>query len=96
MYFSGFFSVTFDGQGKATVTTLENQEGTLNVITFDQDYTVAGSTGIVTFNDPGGGGDGTIKGAIGPNAMSFILTAEPQVLGQPSAQRFLWLGLKQN
>ena len=49
----------------------------------------------MAFTDPQSGGSADIKGAIGPGAQSFILTAETQVQGQPSDQRFLWLGLKQ-
>ena len=94
-YFSGFFTVVFNGAGSATVTTLENREGVIAANTFAQEYTVDSSTGVVTFNDPGSSGSGSIKGAIGPNATSFILTAETMVGSTESNQRFLGLGLKQ-
>ncbi len=94
-FFSGFFSVEFDGAGNATVTTVENREGVITTQTFPQDYSVDSATGIVTFNDAGGGPASDLKGAIGPNAMSFILASDAEPGGTPSDQRFLGLGLRQ-
>lgn len=94
-YFSGFFKIVFDGQGNATVTTVENLEGRVEANTFPQVYSVDPSTGVVSFRDPGTSSPAIIKGAIGPGAGSFILTAVPELSGQPATQRFLGLGLKQ-
>ena len=94
-FYSGFFRATFDGQGSATVTVLENREGSIETNTFAQSYGVDSATGIVTLFDPGNT-TGDLKGAIGPGAATLILSSEAEGGGQPNEMRFLGLGLKQN
>ena len=94
-FYSGFFRVVFDGQGAASVTVAENREGQLDVQTFAQNYTVESATGIVRFADPGQSA-GDMRGAIGPGAGSFLLSADHMSGSQANDGRFLGLGLKQN
>lgn len=91
-FFSGFFRITFDGVGMAALQIAENREGDLQTETTTTQYVVDPATGIVTFPE---NGVVNIKGAIGPGAQSFILTAAADVQGSPNDQRFLGLGLKQ-
>ncbi len=93
-YFSGFFKVTFDGNGSANVTVVENSDGDISIDTFNESYVVDSTTGTVSFIDSAGV-QSAMKGAIGPGAMSFILTVEPKVNNVVSERRFLGLGLKQ-
>ncbi len=94
-YFSGFFRVTFDGVGSATVTVLENREGTIESGSFVGAYNVDSATGFVSFLDESGSPE-DLRGAVGPNALSFILAAVEEDDGQPNDQRFLGLGVRQD
>lgn len=94
-YFSGFFKIFFNGDGTANVTVVENREGVIETRDFPQTYVVDSATGIVTFRDTNGD-PSQLKGAIGPDAESFILTSQQKVNNVASDQRFLGLGLKQN
>ncbi len=93
-YYSGFFQVTFDGQGQAQVTIVENEEGIVKVKNENMTYTVDSSSGTVSFFESGV--VSSVMGAIGPRAESFILTSSPiDDQSQASDNRFLGLGLRQ-
>ena len=94
LYYSGFFQIAFNGAGGAAITLVENREGLVSHESFAQTYSVDVATGLVAFSDPGGGASDLV-GAIGPNAMSFLLNSQQESSGQPNDQRFLGLGLKQ-